>query len=112
MQSEAYGAAVSKTGVFGDADSLGFAISRPLHITDDTALITASTGVAEARDIIYSSGSLRLVSSTPETDLELGYSTALDDGMSLQASALYQDNVGGDAGESAIAAFVTLKGRW
>jgi hypothetical protein len=112
IESQAYGIALSKLGVFGDTDSVGLAISRPLHITGGSAVINASTGVTEEREIIYSSEVINLASSTPETDYEVGYTARLDDNLTLQASAMYQQNVGGEEGEDAIAGFVTLKGTW
>src|SRR5262249_9750559 len=112
LESEAYGVAVAKLGIFGDADSLGFALSRPLHITDGSAMMTLSTGVTEARDIIYSSERVSLASATPETDYELGYTARLDDGVLLQVNGLYQQDVGGQAGEDGVAAFATLKTNW
>ena len=112
IESEAYGVALSKLGVFGDGDSLGVAISRPLHITGGSAVIHASTGVTAEREILYSSEVINLASSTPETDYEVGYTARLDDNLTLQASAMYQQNAGGEAGEDAVAGFVTLKGTW
>ncbi|MDZ4866824.1 MAG: S8 family peptidase [Alphaproteobacteria bacterium] len=112
IESQAYGVALSKLGVFGDTDSIGFAVSRPLHITNGSAVFTASTGVTEEREILYSSEVINLASSTPETDYEVGYTARLDDNLTLQASAMYQQNVGGDANEDAVAGFVTLKGTW
>jgi subtilisin family serine protease len=112
IESEAYGVALSKLGVFGESDSLGLAVSRPLHITGGSAVIHASTGVTEEREILYSTEVINLASSTPETDYEVGYTARLDDNLTLQASAMYQQNVGGEAGEDAVAGFVTLKGTW
>jgi hypothetical protein len=112
IESEAYGFAISKLGVFGESDSIGFAVSRPLHITAGSAVVTGSTGVTEDREILYSSETLNLASSTPETDYEVGYTAALDDNLFLQANAMYQQNVGGEAGRDGVAAFVTLSGRF
>jgi len=110
--SQAYGLALSKTGIFGKTDSLGFAVSRPLHITDGSAVIHASTGVTEEREILYSTEIINLASSTPETDYEVGYTAMLDDGVTLQANAMYQQDAGGEAGENAVAGYVTLKAQW
>ncbi|MCE9520884.1 MAG: S8 family serine peptidase [Alphaproteobacteria bacterium] len=112
IQSQAYGLALSKAGIFGKTDSLGFAVSRPLHITEGSAVIHASTGVTEEREILYSTETLNLASSTPETDYEVGYTAKLDDGLTLQANAMYQQDVGGEAGERAVAGYVTLKAQW
>jgi hypothetical protein len=112
IEAQAYGVALAKRGVFGDYDSLGIALSRPLHITAGTAVVTASTGVTETRDIVYTTEVLNLATSAPETDVELGYSARVGDGLMLQASAMYQQNAGGVSGEDAVAAFVTLRGAW
>jgi hypothetical protein len=112
IDSEAYGVAISKLGIFGDRDSLGFAVSRPLHITSGSALMVLSTGVTETREIVYSSERVGLASVTPETDFELGYTAKLDDGLTLQASALYQQNENGEAGQDGVAAFATLRTNW
>jgi len=112
VESQAYGLALSKHGVFGKDDVLGFAVSRPLHITDGAATITASTGVTEAREIIYLTEVLNLASSTPETNYEVGYTTSVGQGMTLQASAMYQQDVGGEAGVSAVAGAVTFMAKW
>lgn len=112
IESEAYGIALAKRGIFGESDALGIAVSRPLHIVSGSAVITASTGVTEAREILYSTEVESLASATPETDFELGYTAKLDDGLTLQASAIYQQDAGGIAGDNAVAAFATLKGTW
>jgi hypothetical protein len=112
VESEAYGMAISKLGIFGDGDSLGLSVSRPLHITSGSALMTLSTGVTDTREIIYSTERVALASATPETDYELGYTTKLGDGLMLQANALYQQNAGGEADQNGVAAFTTLKANW
>ncbi len=112
IESQAYGLALSKLGIFGEADSLGFSVSRPLHITDGSAVITASTGVTEEREILYSTEAVNLASSTPETDYEVGYTAKLDEKLTLQTNAMYQQDVGGEAGKGAVAAYMTLKAQW
>lgn len=112
ITSEAYGLAVSKRGVFGPADTLGFAVSRPLHITGGSAVITASTGVTEEREIIYTSEIVDLASVQPETDYELGYAAKLGDVTTLQVRAIYQQDAGGQAGVDAVAAFASITTTW
>jgi len=112
IESQAFGVALAKRGVFGDEDSLGLAVSRPLHITSGTAVVTASTGVTDTREIVYTTEVLNLASPTPETDFELGYSARVGEALTLQTSAMYQQNAGGVQGEDAVAAFVALKGSW
>ena len=112
IESEASGVALSKLGIFGDHDSMGFAVSRPLHITNGSALLMLSTGVTDTREIIYSTERVALASGTPETDYEVGYTTKLDDGLTLEANTLYQQDVGGEAGRNGVAAFATLRARW
>lgn len=112
ITSEAYGLALSKRGVFGAADTLGFAVSRPLHITSGSAVITASTGVTEEREIVYSSEIVDFANVQPETDYELGYGAKLGDVTTLQVSAIYQQDAGGQAGTDAVAAFASITTTW
>jgi hypothetical protein len=112
ISSQAYGLAIARQNVFSDGDSLGFAVSRPLHITDGTASIVASTGVTDDRGIVYAQEAVALASATPETDYELGYTTLLSLDTLLMANLIYQQNAGGEAGENAIAGLMTLKTRW
>jgi hypothetical protein len=112
LRSQAYGFALSKHSVIGDDDTMGFAVSRPLHVTSGTAIVTASTGVNEAREILYSTEVLNLASLAPETDYELGYGGKLGDSTGFQVSAIYQQDAGGQAGADAIAAFLTLRTSW
>ena len=60
----------------------------------------------------YTTEVVSLASSTPETDYEVGYKATLDEGLTLQANAMYQQDLGGAAGEKAVAGFVTLKAQW
>jgi hypothetical protein len=112
IESQAYGLAVSKAGILYKTDSFGISVSRPLHITGGSAIIHASTGVTEEREILYSIETVDLASSTPETDYEIGYTAKLDEGLTIQANAMYQQDTGGEAGSSAIAGFVALKAAW
>ncbi len=112
IESEACGVALAKRGVFGESDSLGIAVSRPLHIVSGSAVITASTGVTETREILYSTETQSLTSATPETDYEVGYTAKMGEGLTLQTSVIYQQNAGGIEDDNAVAAFATLKGTW
>lgn len=112
IDSSAYGVAMSKLGVLWDGDSLGFAVSRPLHVTRGSALMTLSTGVTENREIVYSTERVALASATPETNYEIGYATLLGQGVTLQGSTLYQQDVAGEAGRDGIAAFAMLRANW
>lgn len=112
IESEAYGIALAKRGIFGESDALGIAVSRPLHIVSGSAVITASTGVTETREIIYSTETQSLASPTPETDYEVGYTAKLGEALTLQTSVIYQQDASGLAGDDAVAAFATVKGTW
>ena len=68
--------------------------------------------MTEDREILYSTEAVDLTSLTPETDYEAGYTAKLDDGLTIQANAMYQQDVGGAAGFNAIAGFATLKAAW
>jgi hypothetical protein len=92
LQSRAYGFAVAKHGLFGDDDSLGLAVSRPLQVYGANASLM---------DGFENSGALLgghnfAPFSNGETDLELGYVTTFMNGaLALQANAGYQMNVPG-----------------
>lgn len=112
LRTAAYGAAIAKRGIFGAEDALGFGVSRPLHVVDGEAILTASTGVTKARGIVYSTETINLASSTPETDLEFGYTTALGAATVLQINAIYQLDLAGMGGEDAVAGLATVRTAW
>lgn len=112
LATAAYGAAIAKRGIFGAKDTLGFGVSRPLHVTDGSAVLTASTGVTADRRIVYTTETIGLASATPETDLEIGYTAPLGAATFLQANAVYQIDAGGVAGDSAFAGIATLSTVW
>lgn len=112
VESQSYGIALARRGIFSDFDSLGLAVSRPLHITSGSATMLASSGVTDDRGIVYAQEIVSLASATPETDYELGYTTLLSVETMLQASLIYQQNAGGEAGTNAVAGLVTVTTRW
>lgn len=108
VTSQAYGLAVSKLGVFGDQDQLGFTVSRPLHITDGALDLAVVSAVDRNRAATFASERLNLASATPETQFELGYRTRLDERMSLSAHAFYHADQGGVAGVDGGGGFLRL----
>jgi len=99
LHSRAYGVAVAKHGLFGDDDSLGLAISRPVQIYAGGVELTAATSIDDNGNLVASHERVSLASSTPETDFELGYVTTFMNGaLALQANAGYQTDVAGQAG--------------
>lgn len=109
VTSQSYGVALTKQGVFGTGDSVGFSVSRPLHVTDGHATVSASTGVTEARQIVYTRERIDLASSAPETQFEAGYAAPLSDTTRVSISALYQGNADGIEGKSSIGAVMRLR---
>jgi hypothetical protein len=109
VTSQAYGLALTKQGVFGAQDSFGVAVSRPLHVTEGAATITASTGVTEAREIVYIRERVDLSASAPETQIEAGYSAAFGETTRISVSALYQDNADAIEGKTSIGAIVRFR---
>lgn len=109
VTSQAYGFAATKLGVFGAQDSVGLAVSRPLHVTGGGATITASTGVTGARDIVYTRERIDLASGAPETQFEAGYATPLSEASRVSISALYQDNADGIEGKTSLGAIVRFR---
>jgi hypothetical protein len=112
LRTSAYGAALAKRGVFGADDAIGFGMSRPLHIVEGSAVLTAATSVSSTREIVYTSETILLASDTPETDLEFGYTAALGRATFLQLNAIYQFDLGGVAGDEAVAGLATLRTAW
>jgi subtilisin family serine protease len=111
LHSRSYGFAVAKHGLFGDDDSLGLAVTRPLQIYSGSVNISAADGVdANSGDLKIGHEYVSLASSTPETDLELGYVTTFMDGaVALQANAGYQMNVAGLGGSNALSVISRAK---
>jgi len=106
LRSRSYGIAIATRNVFGD-DSLGFALTRPMHIYSGTGLLTAATGADAMGNLTIGHGQDDFAESTPETDLEVGYTRTFMEGrLTLQSDAAYQLDVGGQTGRNA-ATFVT-----
>lgn len=107
LRSRSYGIALATRNVFGDDDSLGFALTRPMHIYSGSGLLTAATDADPMGNLTISHGQVNFAESTPETDLEVGYTRTFMDGrLSLQSDAAYQMDVAGQTGRNA-ATFVT-----
>ena len=111
LHSRSYGFAVSKHGLFDDTNSLGLAVSRPLQIYAGGMNITAADGVNSTTGALNIGHEyVSLASSTPETDVELGYvTTFLDGALALQANAGYQMNVAGLGGQNAVSVISRAK---
>ena len=111
LHSRSYGFAVAKHGLFGDDDSLGLAVTRPLQIYSGGVNISAADGIdATTGDLKIGHEYVSLTSNTPETDLELGYvTTFLDGAVALQANAGYQMNVAGLGGTNALSVISRAK---
>lgn len=112
LRTSAYGVALAKRGVFGADDAIGFGVSRPLHIVDGSAVLTAATSVGAGREIVYATETILLASATPETDFEFGYTAALGTQTFLQFNAIYQLDLGGVAGDEAVAGLATVRTAW
>jgi len=110
LHSRTYGLAISKIGVFGTSDLLGFAVSRPLHIVDGSGQLTIATDINGDRTLVYGTEAINFGWDALQTDYELGYSATLMDGaVGFELNAAYQQNVGGFAGEDGVA-FATRLG--
>jgi hypothetical protein len=97
MQSQAYGIAVAKQGLFGD-DALGIALSHPLQMFNPASL--AGVGAN------FSASNVQ----AQESDVALGYvTTFLDGSLALQANAAYQVNAAGARGQNAVAGVARAK---
>lgn len=111
LHSRAYGFAVAKHGLFGEDDSLGLAVTRPLQIYAGGVTFSAADGVdSNTGDLKVGHQYVSLASGTPETDFELGYVTTFMDGaLALQANAGYQMNVAGLGGTNALSVISRAK---
>lgn len=108
----AYGVALTKSGVFVADDTLGIAVTRPIHIIDGSASLTLATGVDAERRLIYGSERLNLAGAA-ETDFELGYTARFLDGqVNFSLSAAYQVDAGGVAGEDGLAGLARVSLRF
>jgi subtilisin family serine protease len=110
LHSSSYGLGVAKFGVFEDTDSVGLALTRPIHVTQGGVDLTAATGIDDAGNLTMSSEHVSLSSTTPETDLEAGYmSSYLNGRLQLQANAAYQMNVDGRTGTNAVTGLARMQ---
>jgi subtilisin family serine protease len=110
LHSRAYGFAIAKHGLFGDDDSLGLAVSRPLQIYSGGVNLSLADGVGATGNLTIGHEYDSLASATPETDLELGYVTTFMDGaLALQANAGYQMNVAGIGGTNSLSVISRAK---
>ena len=106
LRSRSYGIAVATRNVFGN-NSLGFALTRPMYIDSGTGTLSAATAVDSSGNLTIGHSQVAFAESTPETDLEVGYTKSFLDGrLSLQSDAAYQMDVGGQTGRDA-ATFIT-----
>ena len=102
LHSRSYGIAIAKHGLFADNDSLGLAISRPVHVY--------SGGINDFSNILPGAEHVSLLSGTPETDFEMGYvTTFLDGAVALQANAAWQQNLAGQPGVNSLAVLSRAK---
>ncbi len=101
--SQSYGIGLTKRELFGD-DAVSFALSRPVHVTGGSATLRAATGLDSNLNLIFDSEHLSLATQHPETDFEFGYAAQILGGaVALRTNAIYQTNVGGEAGRDGVA---------
>ena len=107
LKSQAYGIAIAKEGVFGD-DALGIAVSRPVQVYSGGSVFNSA--IDGNRLVFGKRRSDFTTSSTPESDIELGYVTSfLDGALALQANAAYQVNAHGESGKDAVSVLSRAK---
>jgi hypothetical protein len=106
LRSRSYGVAIATRDIFGD-DSLGLALTRPMHVYSGSGILQAVTDVDASGNLTFTKERIGFAEATPETDLEVGYTKSFLDGkISLQSDAAYQLDVAGQSGRNA-ATFVT-----
>jgi len=109
LHSRSYGIAVATRDVLGD-DALGFALTRPMHIYSGFGTASVATAVDDAGRLTITQGRIGFAESTPETDLEIGYTKSFLGGqLSLQTDAAYQLDVGGETGRNAATLVTRLR---
>lgn len=103
FRSRAFGVAVAKHGLFGNSDSLGLALSRPVQVYNGGVNLAPISRVDSSSALGLGYDHVSLAGATPETDVELGYTTTFFDGaLALQANAGYQMNFAGQSGTNAL----------
>lgn len=108
LHNRSYGVAIAKHGLFADNDSLGLAVSRPIHVYSGLGL-TFGTGLNNT-GLLTGTEHVSLMSGTPETDFEMGYVTTFFDGaLALQANAAWQQNLAGQSGVNSLAVLSRAK---
>jgi hypothetical protein len=106
LRSRSYGVAIATRDVFGD-DSLGLALTRPMHVYSGNGILQAANDVDASGNLTFVNERIGFAEATPETDLEVGYTKSFHDGkVSWQSDAAYQIDVAGQSGRNA-ATFVT-----
>lgn len=110
LHSRAFGVAVAKHGLFGDNDSIGVALSRPMQVYGGTLALNSNVAAPlnNARPLALERVSL--AGTAPQTNLEVGYVTTFFDGsLALQANAAYQMNLAGQSGKNAVSVISRAK---
>lgn len=109
VHGQAYGVAIAKHGLFGDADTLGISFSRPSD-TYFGNISLADSGLEGRVNLLGRYRGIRLANSAQETDIALGYVTSFFDGaLALQANAGYQINANGQNGANGVAVLSRAK---
>jgi hypothetical protein len=109
LRSRSYGVAVATRDVFGD-DSLGLALTRPMHIYGGTGILRVATDVDAEGNLTFGRQEIGFAESTPETDLEVGYTKSFLEGrVALESNAAYQMDVAGQSGRDAATFLTRLK---
>lgn len=110
LHSRSYGLAVAKHGLFGQDDSLGLAVSRPIQVYEGSVNLAMADDIDKDHNLILGREHLSLSTQTPETDFELGYvTTFLNGALALQANAAYQTNLQGQSGANAVSVLSRAK---
>lgn len=109
LQSRAYGLSIAKHGLFSRSDALGLALTRPGRTYNDGIFgVTGQVAGGSTHQIPLNR--LVLASTSPETDVELGYITTFFDGaLALKANAGYQMNLAGQKGNNSLTVLTRAK---
>jgi hypothetical protein len=100
LVSRGYELGIVERNIFGKGDALTLAVAKPLRVIDGSVGI-ATTGVDDAGLPVTQITRVGLTPNTSETDLSVGYTRHLDDGVDLNVGVGAQINAGNVAGANA-----------
>lgn len=104
VSSQSFRVGLTKTGVVGQKDRLGFVISQPLRVNSGTASLDVPVARDAAGNLTTKRASLALGAEGSELDIQAFYGTEVTKDSSFSAGLLFRQNPGhADGGNEAVA---------